>query len=817
MFRKDLFYILSLCLLFLSLNAYSQVSHTFTSGLLVGSCHQYGREGLFTDQFAYRYFSGNFQKPFAGQVLYTNDKNQAISWKPIQADSAGRFTSRDAASGYLYLTYNSTREQSALINISGHSMVYFNGEPHAGDIYGSNWLYIPVKLKKGENEFYIRTSRYMFSGITAKLVFLEKEIIINTEDPTLPHVVLGQNNEPQWGGVVVINASNKPITGATFQTILNGKKIEVPIPAIAPLSSRKVPFKLDGSGITQKGTYNCDVILVYKGKILDSKTVSIEAATPQDHYSNTFLSNIDGSVQYYGVSPQSKTSDSPSALFLSVHGAGVEAIGQARAYKQKDWGNLVAPTNRRPRGFNWEDWGRIDALEVLDIAVKKFNPDPQRIYLTGHSMGGHGTWYLGATYPGKWAAIAPCAGYPSLMAYGSADGKIPQPSENELEKNLFRASNGSNVLQLLKNYNASGIYIHHGDSDKVVSVDYARQMRAELSNFHKDFSYFEYPGGSHWFGDQSVDWAPLFDFFKWHTIPHDSTRNVIEFSTANTAISASYYWATILQQSESLKYSRYKLTRNIEKNTIIGTTENVSILAIDVASFKTNSNISLSIDGQSFEIEKGEGSSKIYLHKNDKWAIGKVPDEFQKGIVRNGTFKEPFNNRMVFVYGTSGTTEENNWAFNKARFDAETWYYRGNGAVDMISDKEFNPASYPDQGIIIYGNATTNSAYNKLLTNCPILVKRGSISFGKEILKGNDLGAYFMWPRNDSKIASVAVITGTGIQGMHAADANQYFSGGSGFPDYMIFSTDLVKEGIKGLKFAGFFNNSWELSDSEKR
>ena len=57
---------------------------------------------------------------------------------------------------------------------------------------------------------------------------------------------------------------------------------------------------------------------------------------------------------------------SKPALFLSVHGASVEATNQARAYAQKDWGHLVAPTNRRPYGFSWEDWGRMDALEVLE-------------------------------------------------------------------------------------------------------------------------------------------------------------------------------------------------------------------------------------------------------------------------------------------------------------------------------------------------------------------------------------------------------------------------------------------------------------------
>ena len=48
---------------------------------------------------------------------------------------------------------------------------------------------------------------------------------------------------------------------------------------------------------------------------------------------------------------------------------------------------------------------------------------------------------------------------------------------------------------------------------------------------------------------------------------------------------------------------------------------------------------------------------------------------------------------------------------------------------------------------------------------------------------------------------------------MRSAEANQYYAGGSGFPDFMIFSLDMLKYGEKGLKVAGYFNNNWELSD----
>lgn len=100
----------------------------------------------------------------------------------------------------------------------------------------------------------------------------------------------------------------------------------------------------------------------------------------------------------------------------------------------------------------------------------------------------------------------------------------------------------------------------------------------------------------------------------------------------------------------------------------------------------------------------------------------------------------------------------------------------------MVADKDFNADLYRDRGVVLYGNATTNGAWKKLLGNCPIQVKRGSVKAGAQQFEGNDLGIYFTWPREGSNIASVAVVSGTGLQGMRAAEANQYFAAGSGFP-----------------------------------
>lgn len=796
-----------------------QSTYYFSEGLAAGPFHQYGREALYKDELAYALNTNALSAPKEGGTFSTVDKKES-TWKTLKADSLHRFRSRATGNGYLYLTYTAKKEQTALLNITGNDMVYVNGAPHGGDIYRYGWMDIPITLKKGKNEFYVRIGRFgSYGGIVAKLDFPEKPVYLNTADLTMPHVVPTLKNDSLWVGLVVVNTSSKPLSGLTVSSDVAGAKRSVQVPAIPALSTRKVGVLLDGSKAMDVGKKMVQIALTQSGKTLDTKSVELETITTGKQYSRTFVSDIDGTVQYYAVAPQlnPKPGVAP-ALFFSVHGAEVQAINQARAYKPKDWGVLVAPTNRRPRGFNWEDWGRLDALEVLAIAKKNYTPDPQKIYLTGHSMGGHGTWFLGATYPGNWAAIAPCAGYPTLSSYGSHDGMIPDSAGSPMEAMLLRASNPSNVLALAKNYKPLGVYINHGDADPTVSVEYARQMKKLLADFHPDFSYYEYPGGSHWYGDISVDWPPLFDFLSWHTLAKDTATaaNHVDFTTANPGVSGRMKWATIHQQQEPLHFSRIMLARDKGKNRIVGTTQNIATLSLDLDAFAPGTKIQIKLDSLA---EVGytvkSPNETIFLEKKDTWKLSTKPDAREKSIRRAGTFKEPFNHRMVFVYATGGTAAEKAWALDKAKFDMESWYYRGNGAVDLIADTEFDPKRYPDRGVVLYGNATTNAAWSKLLADCPIQVTQGTIKAGTRTFSGDDLAAYFVWPRRDSEVASVAVITGTGLTGMQAANANQYFSGGSGFPDFMIFSNTMLQKGVEGIKMAGFYTNDWSLQASD--
>ena len=201
--------------------------------------------------------------------------------------------------------------------------------------------------------------------------------------------------------------------------------------------------------------------------------------------------------------------------------------------------------------------------------------------------------------------------------------------------------------------------------------------------------------------------------------------------------------------------------------------------------------------------------------KNERWQVISGPDPAEKHPDRYGGFKLAFTNNVLFVYATGGTDDENRWYENKARFDAETFLYRGNSSVDIIPDTLFSLAAYPERNVIIYGNADNHRAWQALLPDAPVQVYSDYIRFGNRRLEGDDLGTFYLYPRHDSPTAAIGVVAGTGQQGMKALFANDYFSGITGFPDLLIFTTDWIKDGVDGLKVSGFFGNDWSIENGD--
>jgi len=774
--------------------------------------------------------TNSFKQPKVGETVFFNETEYA-KWIQAKTNEKGWYWSKHHGSGeYVYFNVESQKEQAVLLEGMLHQMVYVNGEPRVGNRYqyketfeswepGFNYSLIPVNLKKGINHLLFRCNR---GGLKVKLHKVKKSVQFNIKDRTFPDLLIGETVS-NWAAVVVINASDKPLKNASIVADeKSGLFINSEIPDIMPWSVRKVGFKIEGAAPKKTGKLelNLKIFQIMDGKkvLHDTAGYGLEIKNSNETHRRTFIREIDGSVQYYAVNEANGTKGESKALFLSMHGASVEAWNQANAYWPKKWGHIVSPTNRRPYGYNWEDWGRLDALEVLDIAHKKCNIDPSQTYLTGHSMGGYGTWIFGATYPDKFAAIGPSAGWISFWTYRWREEiKMDSP----FTKMMMRTGNPSNTFALAANYKKQGIYILHGKDDDNVRVEQSYLMIDRLKELNKNYIFHEEQDAGHWWdksnskGADCVDWPPLFDFFAGHRIAQNDQTRDVEFITFNPGVSAWNHWAGIIAQEKQLAESRIKLHYDPGSNHFSGSTKNVKRLALDVGWLDKGEEITVSIDS-SKSLNTTVSDSKIYFEKSDtQWRLIKNLPMYEKGPHRYGTFKSAFNNNMIFVVGSQGSDKENEWALAKARYDAETFWYQGNGSIDIVLDKDFDEKADLNRSIIIYGNAQTNSVWNKLLKDSPVQVKTGIITIGEKEIKGSDLAALFVRPRPGSDKANIAVIAGTGIEGMRLTDRRPYTYAGYSYPDCMVLDSNFLIKGSAGVKAAGFFGLDWSMQSSE--
>ena len=181
-------------------------------------------------------------------------------------------------------------------------------------------------------------------------------------------------------------------------------------------------------------------------------------------------------------------------LILFLHGAGergtniwlVAKHGPPKIELAKKEFIIVSP--QCPPG---KIWSNDLLLALLDDIETKYAVDLHRVYLTGLSMGGFGTWSLGLSHPEKFAAIAPICG----------GGEIITP--------LL-----SDKLQLAN----LPIWAFHGAKDPTVPVEESEHMVNYLKKHGvKEVKLTIYPEALHDSWTQTYASPELFEWFLQHS------------------------------------------------------------------------------------------------------------------------------------------------------------------------------------------------------------------------------------------------------------------------------------------------------------
>ncbi|HLO97272.1 MAG TPA: prolyl oligopeptidase family serine peptidase, partial [Fimbriimonas sp.] len=622
-----------------------------------------------------------------------------------------------------------------------------------------------VQLKRGVNKFLFAVGRGSFSG---KLVDVTKPISLDARDLTSPDIILGEK-ETLYAALIVRNAERQDADNLSISC----GGVTTKLGRVLGSSVRKVGFQLKPNAT---GKYTVE--LKRGGKTIDSLPLTLRKRSKRESHKRTFVSKVDGSVQYYAVQPS--TSDEPGqALFLSLHGASVEAQGQAESYSPKSWGYIVCPTNRRPFGFNWEDIGRLDALEVFELAKKQYKTDPTRSYLTGHSMGGHGTYHLGVLYPDKFAALAPCSGWVSYFSYANG-ATYPATPEGDA---LRRAMGASDTLSMKTNTYTRPVFLMHGDADDNVPVTEPRNFRKENPD-HPMLFWHEEKGQGHWFdtdpepGANCQDFAPIYDLFARTRLPLNTEVRDVHFRTPNLAMANSSYWVTITSQVKTGEISEAKGTVYPGLRKFVIATTNVAAMSLDTTVLNGSGEFTVEVNGRKVSAElQPNGMARV--------ALVAAPNYSHSTLTG---FKSVFNDRVTFIIPSEASETVLKWARSKARYDAEQLGYIGNGSADIITDKEFlaNPDLYGKRNILAYGDSRNNKA-SALLGDAERQIP-GHITLQAGAVNGR----------------VVARIFGASDEDYKYTDRVPLFTAGAALPDVLVLRTTYLREGMAGVASARF-------------
>ena len=188
---------------------------------------------------------------------------------------------------------------------------------------------------------------------------------------------------------------------------------------------------------------------------------------------------------------QSTNQEFPLILFL--HGAGergsdldsVKRHGIPKIVETNPDFPFIAVSPQCPEDSWWtSELHTINGL--IEEIVEKYQVDTSRIYLTGLSMGGFGTWSLASMFPERFAAIAPVCG-------------------------------GGEVRQILRSLVEIPIWTFHGQKDDVIPFSRSEEIVTALKKHGSSIKFTIYPEAGHDSWTKTYDNPELYKWFLKHS------------------------------------------------------------------------------------------------------------------------------------------------------------------------------------------------------------------------------------------------------------------------------------------------------------
>lgn len=427
----------------------------------------------------------------------------------------------------------------------------------------------------------------------------------------------------------------------------------------------------------------------------------------------TFFSAVDDTDQPYAVYlPPDFDASRAYPLVISLHGAGSNhrlnlrrVFGKSNAEGENDveatryfpeWEDVdyivAAPYARGTMGY--QGVAEKDVLDVLADVKRRFPIDEDRTYLTGLSMGGGGTLWIGLTRPDVWAAIAPVC-------------PAPPPGTKAL------APNALNVP----------VRIFQGGADPVVQPDSVRAWVSRFEELGTQVAYDEYEGVGHDSWVQAYEGGQVFDWFG--QFEREAHPERVRFTSDRYAYDTAY-WVRLDVLTPG---TRARIdARFAGDNRVEVTTEALDGFTLHLAGhprYTADGDLAVTVDGAPVEVAAADSVS--FRREEGAWTSGKaMPSGKRPGA--EGPMRAAVADRHVYVYGTAGEPSAAEVAARRERaVAAADWsVYRGEfwGRIMVFprvqADREVRPSDLETSDLVLFGTRASNALIERFADRLPL-------------------------------------------------------------------------------------------------
>jgi len=523
----------------------------------------------------------------------------------------------------------------------------------------------------------------------------------------------------------------------------------------------------------------------------------------------TVFSDVDDSDQPYGLYlPRTFNPKKKYPLVISLHGAGsnhrlnlrrvfgksnlpgetdVEATRYFPEWRDIDF-IVASPLARGSMGY--QGIAEKDVYDVLADVEKRFPIDEDRVYLTGLSMGGGGTLWLGLSRPDVWAAIAPVCPAPPAETRDLAPNALNFP-----------------------------VHFFQGGADNTVKPEGTRDWAKRLEDLGTVVTYTEYPGVGHNSWENAYKDGAVFEWFA----PFRRHRNPdrVRFSTSRYKY-ADAYWVHIDHLAPGTLASID--ARFVAPNRLEITTSGLEAVTLRLAGhpkFKAGRPLSVVIDGAALDANPAPPSLSLSL-RDGVWTAAKYDAPANaKRAGAEGPIGDAISGRHIYVYGTGGNpAREDLQARRDQAVKAADWSSaRGRLSLypRVVADKDVRPSDLESSNLILLGTKETNLLLEKFSDRLPLRLDPAAAGYGLVYVFPID-GHYVVvssglpwWTAPAAPPAGEAAPAGPAIRRFSFLGGTAQALGG--FKDYILF-----KESAANVIAEGRFDDEWRLSaaDAEK-